>query len=280
MSLSIEHLPAELWLIIFSYLEGHDLQWTFSHLNSFFTALLGSPRLRVYYDVKTGGCEELSLRHIPFFHEGFEALHANIDGTSNLLIFLDGIHTFPNLRSFSVHIRRPKNYRLLISILPRLTCLQHLTISCGMFGADNTMVPLHAEILKLPRLRMCELRLSRDSFSLPNFNPELPISSSLRRFHIDAWIRSADLCHLVKFMPPLRFLNVYLYHHNVSSWNDLSLPQLTKMACLLLIGQHIDLENLVRVVLNLIHLYLHIEPYSGLYTIKSSSRHTISTVLK
>jgi hypothetical protein len=67
-------------------------------------------------------------------------------------------------------------------------------------------------------------------------------------------------------MPSLRFLNVYLYHHNVSSWNDLSLPQLTKTACLLLISRHIELESLAKAAPNLMYFHLHIEPYSGQFT--------------
>jgi hypothetical protein len=67
-------------------------------------------------------------------------------------------------------------------------------------------------------------------------------------------------------MPSLRYLKVYLYHHNRSSWNDLSLPQLTKMACLLLVSQHVDLESLARAASNLVYFYLHIEPYSGQFT--------------
>jgi hypothetical protein len=108
MSLSIEHLPAELWLMIFSFLEGQDLQRTFSHLNSFITGLVHSPCLRVYLNVKTGGCKALNLSRIPFCHEAFEALHANILGTSDLLIFLDAAPTLSSLRSLSLHIRRQK----------------------------------------------------------------------------------------------------------------------------------------------------------------------------
>ncbi len=266
MPLCIEDLSVKLWLTIFSFLEGYDLQRAFSNLNSFFTDLLRSPHLRIYLNMKRGGCKELSVASIAFRHEAFETLHANIHGSSDLLIFLDTTRTFSSLRSLSFFIRRQKNSRLLISILTRLFCLRHLKISYAISSADPILESLYTEILKLPQLRMCELQLSRDWPFLPDLQANLPISSSLRRFHLDAAIPSTGLCHLVKFMPSLRFLNVYLYHHNRSSWNDLSFPALSKTRCLSLISQHIDLNRLVQAAPNLIYFHIHIEPYKGQYT--------------
>ncbi|CAF5153452.1 unnamed protein product [Rotaria magnacalcarata] len=67
-------------------------------------------------------------------------------------------------------------------------------------------------------------------------------------------------------MPSLRFLNAYLYHHNRSSWNDLSLPQLTKTACVSLINEHINLDSLAQAAPRLIYFRLQIEPYRGQFT--------------
>ena len=263
MPLSPECLPAEVWLMVFSFIEGNDLRRAFSCLNSFFTALLYSPHLRVHLNVTTGGYRELSPSHISFCHEAYESLHANIHGISDLLLFLDRAHTLPNLRSLSLHIRRQTNYSLLISILPRLTSLQHLTISYAILSADSMMASLHTEILKLPQLRTCRLRLSRITSNTPIFSPNLLISTSLRHFYVNAWIRPVDLCHLVMCMPSLRFLNVYLYHHSVNIWDDLLFPQFTKRACVSLVNQHVDLKRLTKAAPNLMHFNIHIEPYVG-----------------
>ncbi|CAF1650790.1 unnamed protein product [Rotaria magnacalcarata] len=266
MSLSIENLPVEVWHIIFSFIEAPDLERAFSHLNYFITDLLRSSNLRVCLNVKTGGCKELRISRISFCHEAIESLNGNIHGSSDVLIFLQTVGTLSNLRSLSLHIRRKTKLHLLASILPRLPCLEHLTVRCNIFNAGRGIELLYTEMLKLPQLRMCELRLSRDYFDMSDFNPILPISSSIRRFHIDAWVRSVDLCHLLKCMPSLRFLNAYLYHHNRSSWNDLSLPQLTKTACVSLINEHINLDSLAQAAPRLIYFRLQIEPYRGQFT--------------
>ncbi|CAF3549031.1 unnamed protein product [Rotaria socialis] len=73
-------------------------------------------------------------------------------------------------------------------------------------------------------------------------------------------------------MPSLRFLNVYLYHHARSSWNDLSLPQLAKTACLSLINEHINLDSLAQAAPRLIYFRLQIEPYPD--DIKTTNDHT------
>ncbi|CAF2153972.1 unnamed protein product [Rotaria magnacalcarata] len=266
MSLSIENLPVEVWHIIFSFIEAPDLERAFSHLNYFITDLLRSSNLRVCLNVKTGGCKELRISRISFCHEAIESLNGNIHGSSDVLIFLQTVGTLSNLRSLSLHIRRKTKLHLLASILPRLPCLEHLTVRCNIFNAGRGIELLYTEMLKLPQLRMCELRLSRDYFDMSDFNPILPISSSIRRFHIDAWVLSVDLCHLLKCMPSLRFLNAYLYHHNRSSWNDLSLPQLTKTACVSLINEHINLDSLAQAAPRLIYFRLQIEPYRGQFT--------------
>lgn len=263
MSLSPECLPAEVWLMILSFIEGNYLRRAFSNLNSFFTALLNSPNLRIHLNVTTGGHRELISSHISFCHEAYQGLHANIHGISDLLLFLDRTRTFPNLRSLSLHIRRQKNYSLLISILPELTSLQHLTISYAILSADSMMASLHTEILKLPQLRTCRLRLSRITSNTTNFSATLLTSTSLRQFHVNAWIRPVDLYHLVKCMPSLRFLNVYLYHHNVNIWYDLLFPQFTKRACMTLVNQHVDLKSLMKAAPNLMHFNIHIEPHIG-----------------
>jgi len=152
MPLSPECLPAEVWFMVFSFIEGNHLRRAFSNLNSFFTALLKSSHLRIHLNVTTGGYRELSPSHTCFCHEAYEGLNANIHGVSDLLLFLDCTHTFPNLRSLSLYIRRQKNYSLLISILHRLTSLQHLTIAYGILSADSMMASLHTEISKLPQL--------------------------------------------------------------------------------------------------------------------------------
>ncbi len=51
MTSRIEQLPFELLLIIFNYLEAHDLVNAFGNLNSYFRSLLTSPQLRVHVNI-------------------------------------------------------------------------------------------------------------------------------------------------------------------------------------------------------------------------------------
>lgn len=262
MPSSIEHFPVELWLMIFTFIEGNDLQKAFSNLNSYFTELLDSPQLRITMNVTTGGCKVFSTFRSTFRPEAFEALHANFSGTTDLLVSLNNTDTLSNLRSLTLHIRQQKNYHLLLSLLPKQPRLQHLAISCGMHHVGSAAEPLLREILKLPQLQTCELRLSRNPFNLPKFNSNLPISNSLRHFQLNTSIPSASLCHLVRFMPSLRILNVHLYRHDGEEWNCLSLSQMTERACRSFIASHLYLEDLAEAAPNLIYLYTNIEPYN------------------
>ncbi|UJR16969.1 hypothetical protein I4U23_003867 [Adineta vaga] len=261
---SIERLPVEIWFIILSQIDGNDVRKAFSNLNTFFTSLLNSPRLRICLNIKTGGCNVFKASRIPFCPETFEALHANLYGTSDLLLFLDSISSFPNLRSLSLHIRRQKNYLLLQSLLPQVPSLQYLAVSCAMFNFNKSVEPLFNRIFQLPQLRICKIRLSRNVFYSSDSELNLAISTSLRRFHLDASIPSASIHRLVQCMPSLRALNVHLYRHDMDGWSEFSLPQITKRACTIFMGRHICFENLAKAAPNLVYLHTIIEPYSHL----------------
>lgn len=140
-----------------------------------------------------------------------------------------------------------------------------MALSCTMYNVDNTLKPFFNEILSLPQLRRCELHLSQNASNLPDFNSNLPISNSLRHFRLNASISSASLCHLVRFMPSLRILDVHLYRHNRDDWYCLSSLQMTKRACKAFIGSHLVLEDLVKSAPKLIYLYTDIEPYDNLF---------------
>ena len=107
MPLSIEHLPVEIWLMIFTFIEANDLQKVFSNLNS--------SSLRVTMNITMGGCKVFTGSQYSLHPRTIEAFHANLDGTCDLLIYLDSTSTLPNLRSLSLHIRRQKSSHLLLS---------------------------------------------------------------------------------------------------------------------------------------------------------------------
>jgi hypothetical protein len=65
MTSHIEQLPFELLLIIFSYLEAHDLVNAFGNLNSYFRSLLTSPQLRVHVNIIRTDVHNQASRSVP-----------------------------------------------------------------------------------------------------------------------------------------------------------------------------------------------------------------------
>ena len=152
-----------------------------------------------------------------------------------------------------------------------------------MFHVGSDTKPLFNEILRLTQLQTCELQLSRIPFNLPELNLNLPISLSVRHFHLNTSISSASLCHLLQFMSSLRILNVHLYRHDLEGWHCLSSPQMTKRACQSFILRHIYLDDLVKSASNHIYLYTDIEPYTHssyqiLYTEYNSDNSKLNNV--
>ncbi|CAF4703449.1 unnamed protein product [Rotaria sp. Silwood2] len=61
MKTSIEHLPVELWISIFSYLEAHDLFQAFTDLNNYFDKLIASDYL--LFHVRLGKSDHNPLEY-------------------------------------------------------------------------------------------------------------------------------------------------------------------------------------------------------------------------
>lgn len=265
MASCAEDLPAELWFMIYSFLEYSDIQRAFSNLNESFTKLFRSSNLHACLNVKIGGCAILDSSRLPIYPQAFGALHANLFGSTDLLTFMDRIRIFPNIDSLSIHIRRDQNYNLLMSLLPDLPSLQHLGISCPMLNTGEPLEPLCTEIFKLPNLRSCELRLTRNaviSESTSHINTNLPISRSLTYFHLDASISRRRLKNLIQSMPSLRILTAYFYRHQYDAEIDCSTTHITSNACTSFIFQHIFLEDLAELAPDLMSIYIYIEPYT------------------
>ena len=59
MKTCIEHLPIELWIEIFSYLEAHTLLQAFTNLNHYFDQLIASDHL--FFNVLLGKTNRKSI---------------------------------------------------------------------------------------------------------------------------------------------------------------------------------------------------------------------------
>ena len=258
---SIENLPVELWFAIFSYLDGNDIKNAFSNLNTFVTKLLNSIELRIHINVNAGGCKTFKHNQAPFHAEVFEKLYGNTRGSCDLLNFMNTIKIFPNLRSLSLVVRGYKNYDIMMSMLPQLINLKYLALSCLMLFAETTALPLVTEILKLPQLRKCKVRFTPHEVNTSALKSILPVSTSLRHFHIDGKISSLYLCHLVQFMPSLRTLTVYAYRHDYEHWKILKSDLITKDQCRSFLICHVYLDGLIQIVPQLEQCRIHVGSY-------------------
>jgi hypothetical protein len=152
----VEHLPVELWLKIFSYLEAHDLFRAFTNLNNYFRQLLASHY--VLYNVKFNKDDYSSF---------ISLIHCSSNVILNRIISLQwtakpqygylphflnkNISKFIRLRSLRIEIH-PRQTSLICKILPNLHSLEYLSIK-----SENIQSLLIETIFTLSSLHICQL---------------------------------------------------------------------------------------------------------------------------
>jgi hypothetical protein len=148
----IEDLPIEIWLLIFSYFEAHDLFRAFTNLNNYFHQLLTSNHLwyniqfkkknysNIYCSSNTILNRIISLQWIAKPQYGYlpQFLHKNISN-------------FIRLQSLKIEIY-PRQISLICKILPELHSLKNLSIK-----SDKIQAVLIETVFILPSLHLCEL---------------------------------------------------------------------------------------------------------------------------
>ncbi|CAF1224348.1 unnamed protein product [Rotaria sp. Silwood1] len=160
MTTSIEHLPVELWISIFSYLEAHDLFQAFTNLNNYFDQLIACDYL--LFNVQLGKSDhnplEYSIR--PYWSDSILNRIISLQPIiqhkiSHIPEFLRWHCTkLIQLKSLKVKLRRREIPTICIA-LKQLKSLSRLSIEC----IPNQM--LIETILSIPVLRVCRLEFLR-----------------------------------------------------------------------------------------------------------------------
>jgi hypothetical protein len=159
----IEDIPIEIWLLIFSYLEAHDIFYAFTNLNNYFQQLINSHHL--FYNVQFNKNDYSSLISI---------LYCSSSSILDRIISLEwiakpqygylpqfinrNISKFIRLRSLKIAIHSRQTY-LICKILPELHSLENVSIK-----SENIQTLISETVFALPSLHFCEL-ISSNSMS-------------------------------------------------------------------------------------------------------------------
>ncbi|CAF1464129.1 unnamed protein product [Rotaria sordida] len=206
MKTSIEQLPVELWISIFSYFEAHDLFQAFTNLNNYFDQLIASDYL--LFNVRLGKSDHNPLEYSiqPYWSNSILnriiSLHPIIQHkTSHIPEFLRWHCTkLIQLKSLKVKLRRREIPTICIA-LQQLKSLSHLFIEC----IPNQM--LLETILSLPVLRVCQLVFLRAITSINCYSNQM---SKIEKFYIKLQDDSHNsiINLLLSRMPKLKKLEI------------------------------------------------------------------------
>jgi hypothetical protein len=160
MNTSIEDLPVELWISIFSYFEAHELLQAFSNLNNHFNQLIASDYL--LFNVRLGKSNQNPFDYStqPYWsHSILNRIHSlqSIiqDKTSHIPEFLRWhCSQLIQLKFLKIKLRGREIPTVCIA-LPQLHSLQYLSIKC----LPNQL--LLETILSVPALLVCQLDFLR-----------------------------------------------------------------------------------------------------------------------
>ena len=164
---SIEQLPIELWIQIFSYLEAHDLVQAFSNLNVHFQRLISSNHLPLHAYLGKVNRNPHEYDRKPYWPD--HLLHRIVSIRPSVSHQLSHIPEF--LRWHSTKLLHLKSLQLktrgreiphLSVALQQLQSLTHLSIEC----VPNQMIL--DGILAMPSLRICQCEFSRPLTPITN----------------------------------------------------------------------------------------------------------------
>ena len=160
MKTSIEHLPIELWIEIFSYLEAHILLQAFTNLNHYFDQLIASDHL--FFKVHLGKTNQNPLKYSiqPYWSETIlnriiSIRPNNQHKISHLPEFLRWHSTkLIQLKSLTIKLRG-REIPHVCNVLQQLNSLHYLSVQC----LPNQI--LLDGILAVSSVRICRLEFSR-----------------------------------------------------------------------------------------------------------------------
>ena len=160
MKTCIEQLPIELWMEIFSHLEGHVLLQAFTNLNHYFDRLLASNHLLFHVRIGKDNRNPLEYTLQPYWPDDvlrrIVSLRPRLEHQrSHLSEFLRWHWTrLIQLKSLTIKVRG-REIPHLCSALQQLPSLTSLSVE----GVPNQI--LLEGILAAPTLRVCRLEFSR-----------------------------------------------------------------------------------------------------------------------
>jgi hypothetical protein len=206
MKTRAEHLPIELWISIFYYLEIHDLFHTFTNLSRYFDHILASNHLSFYVRLKDNDKNDNLLSTTLF----------GSDAILNRIIYIEGItlshsayisqflYTNANklirLRSVNIKIRLCHE-RLLFIALQRLNSLEYLSIECIM---TQTVIE---SIFALSSLRICKLIYRNVVTTINDFSGK---QSNIEALSVKDYYGHHSIINiLLRHMPKLKSLEIF-----------------------------------------------------------------------
>jgi hypothetical protein len=262
MLLQAEELPPEIWLSIFTFLEGHDLVRAFSCLNSFFDSLLRSPHLQLHIRIKKNESNE-RLPNATWSHINRENIYSLTVGRrkANCLIqFLRwNAQYLIHLSSLSICLRKSNSYyniQFLIFALEQLPSLNRLRIKYITKLDSNTddLQPLMVNIFNNRFTiqnyaficNMCAYSMKTSTWSI---NP------CLKSLYFDD-ISFSNLYSFLSFTPHLYSLRSVMNASLTIPRQNVILHHLQKVNLYLHHSRFVQLQMLKEIIPNLLSLRL------------------------
>jgi hypothetical protein len=181
MKTQAEHLPNEVWLLIFSYLEAHDLFNGFVLLNHRFKKLLTSAYLTFYLELKQqnnyDNQYDATTRWLDTILKRIVCLQLTAQhGYEDILKYLH-IHAdkLIQLQSLTIIMNKGQTY-IICQILQNLRSFKYLSVIC-----KKTSI-LISIILSLPTLRLLQLTFKKSIWC--NVYP-LNVNNNIETFYIN-----------------------------------------------------------------------------------------------
>ncbi|CAF1085871.1 unnamed protein product [Adineta ricciae] len=258
MPSKLEQMPSEIFLIIFRYIEVHDLITAFANLNSYFDSLLASSHLRVHAiidpnDISLPPTTSNSLWHIikpqnlcsmkmkdkkQTLLVEFVLYHANdLIHLTSLTLIMEGCHI-----------------EGIIRILPLLVDLKHLFIKNRSRNTEaNSKNSFLTTILKMKSLCTCTM----DEWFTEHAERNFTSSNTIRKLSMKSTVSASLILLILPYMPNLRVFQI-----DTLTWNDfLPFPQgkvvhnrLAVLEIRRLVNEYWKFEQLIHAAPNLRHL--------------------------
>jgi hypothetical protein len=190
MQTHVEELPLEIWLIIFQYLEAHDIFGVFQNLNSHFNRILDSNQLSLYVRLKETDNNHLKNPNNPYWSNSalnrITCLRSVVQSRPTYFLEFLRWHADKLIRlqslSINTQIRGISSIPYICQSLKELNRLEYLSLACGPYKI------IFDTILALPTLRMCQLILKESPLSIDD----------LHLFHVNSPIKQLFIVFLNK----------------------------------------------------------------------------------